>query len=50
MVDKKKSQIEITKLEKLKSEILSRKKNEILKLYSNSHFSKIKNNSLIEYK
>ena len=50
MVDKKKSQIKFSNLEKVKSDLINRKKNEILKLYSNSHFSKIKNNSLIEYK
>ena len=50
MVDKKKSQMKFSDLEKIKSDIINRKKNEILKLYSNSHFSKIKNSSLIEYK
>tara|TARA_Y100000591_G_scaffold76718_2_gene64023 strand:+ start:857 stop:1780 length:924 start_codon:yes stop_codon:yes gene_type:complete len=50
MVDKKKSQIKFSNLEKIKSDLITRKKNEILQLYSNSHFSKIKNNSLIEYK
>ena len=50
MVDKKKSQMKFSDLEKIKSDIIIRKKNEILKLYSNSHFSKIKNSSLIEYK
>jgi len=50
MVDKKKSQMKFSDLEKVKSDIINRKKNEILKLYSNSHFSKIKNSSLIEYK
>lgn len=35
---------------KLKNSLVASKKNELFKLYSDSHLSKLKNNSLIEYK
>ncbi len=35
---------------KLKKDIMNRKKNELLNLFSKSHISKLKNNSFIEYK
>ena len=37
-------------IEKLKNKIIARKKNEKLQLFSNSHFSDLKNNALIEFK
>tara|TARA_Y100000992_G_scaffold297532_1_gene261260 strand:+ start:872 stop:1516 length:645 start_codon:yes stop_codon:yes gene_type:complete len=37
-------------IEKLKNKIIARKKNEKLQLFSNSHFSDLKNNTLIEFK
>tara|TARA_B100000886_G_C20421960_1_gene492048 strand:+ start:1699 stop:2628 length:930 start_codon:yes stop_codon:yes gene_type:complete len=36
--------------EKFKEKIIKQKKNELFNLYSRSHLSKLKNNSLIEYK
>ena len=51
MLDKKiiddLSRVDINELRK---NIIDKKKNELLNLYSNSHLSKIKNNSLIQYK
>ncbi len=35
---------------KIKEEVIKQKKNDLFNLYSNSHLSKIKNNSLIQYK
>ncbi len=37
-------------LEELKKKIINQKKNELFALFSRSHLSKLKNNSLIEYK
>ena len=34
---------------KLKTQIINQKKNELFNLYSQSHLSKLKNTSLIEY-
>ena len=34
----------------LKKRIINKRKNELFNLYSNSHLSKLKNTSLIEYK
>lgn len=36
--------------EKLKKDIINKKRNDLFKLYSKSHLSKIKNNSFIEFK
>ena len=48
--DKKKSKFSDTDLIALKEKLINQKRNELFKLYSQSHLSKIKNNSLIEYK
>ena len=48
--DKKISKVENLNLEKLKKNLINQKKNELLNFYSANHLSKIKNNSLIEYK
>ena len=37
-------------LNKLRENLIKSKKNDLYKLYSNSHLSKLKNNSLIEYR
>ena len=48
--DKRKNKIKNENLTKIKNDILNKKKNELFELYSKSHISQIKNNSLIEYK
>tara|TARA_B100000575_G_C23130786_1_gene655904 strand:- start:1285 stop:2211 length:927 start_codon:yes stop_codon:yes gene_type:complete len=48
--NKKKSDLESLNIVKLKENIINKKKNELFNLYSNSHISKLKNTSLIEYK
>ena len=48
--DKRKNKIKNENLTKIKNDILNKKKNELFELYSRSHISQIKNNSLIEYK
>ena len=48
--DKKKSNLNNLNIVKLKENIINKKKNELFNLYSNSHMSKLKNTSLIEYK
>jgi len=50
LTDKKKSKFSDTDLIALKEKLINQKRNELFKLYSQSHLSKIKNNSLIEYK
>ena len=44
------SKTEDINIPELKERLLSQKKNELFNLYSKSHLSKLKNNSLIEYK
>ena len=46
----RKKKLEKENIIKLKKNIVNRKKNELLNLFSKSHISKLKNNSLIEYK
>ena len=48
--DKKILKVKNLDLEKLKKNIIIQKQNELLNFYSANHLSKIKNNSLIEYK
>ncbi len=48
--DKKISNLLENKIDKLKKQIINSKKNELFNLYSTSHLSKIKNNSIIQYK
>ena len=47
--DKKISNILENETDKLKNKIISSKKNELFNLYSSSHLSKIRNNSIIQY-
>ncbi len=48
--DKRASETKNINMAKLKQNLLNQKKNQLFNLYSRSHLSKIKNNSLIEYK
>jgi len=50
LLDEKVLDINNTDLNELRQKIIKNKKNQLLKLYSNNHLSKIKNNSLIEIK
>ena len=50
LVDKRISKINETNTEEFKKRLINHKKNELFNLYSRSHLSKLKNNSLIEYK
>ncbi len=50
LIDSKKSKISDLDKTKLKSKLIDQKKNELFNLYSISHLSKLKNNSLIEFK
>jgi len=50
LLDIKNLSIDSSNLEKIRSDIIRSKKNELLNLFSNSHLSKIKNNSLIQVK
>ncbi len=50
IADRKITKIDNINLEELKKKIVDQKKNELFNLYSRSHLSKLKNNSLIEYK
>jgi len=47
--DKKTSNILKGKTDELKNQIINSKKNELFNLYSTSHLSKIRNNSIIQY-
>ena len=48
--NKRISKAENINIQDLKKKIINNKKNEMFNLYSNSHLSKIKNNSFIQYK
>ena len=50
ITDKRVSKIDDVNAEKFKKKLTNQKKNELFNLYSRSHLSKLKNNSLIEYK
>lgn len=50
IADKRSSKTKDINLSELKSKLVNQKKNELYNLYSRSHLSKLKNNSLIEYK
>tara|TARA_B100001248_G_scaffold68660_1_gene48478 strand:+ start:10627 stop:11559 length:933 start_codon:yes stop_codon:yes gene_type:complete len=50
LTDKKVSKSDGLNIGELRKNIINRKKNELFSLYSRSHLSKLKNNSLIEYK
>ena len=47
--DKKVSEVEMD-MNKLKTELIKKKQNELFNLYSQSHLSKLRNNNIIEYK
>ena len=49
IVDKKEVEFNKNNIDDIKKEILERKKNQLFNLYSNSHLSKLKNLSVIEY-
>ncbi len=48
--DIRSKKVEEINLQKLESSIINRKKNELFNLYSKSHLSRIRNNTLVEYK
>lgn len=50
LVDKRKSPIKNVDKNSMRNNLINKKKNEQFVLYSNSHLSKLKNNSLIEFK
>ena len=49
LLEKRKIDFSNINLQNMKKQMISRKKNELLNLFSNSYLSKIKNNTLIEY-
>ena len=50
ITDKRFVKNNLSDLNKLRQNLIKSKKNDLYKLYSNSHLSKLKNNSLIEYR
>lgn len=50
LTDRKTSKVNDINAEEFKKKLIEQKKNELFTLYSRSHLSKLKNNSLIEYK
>ena len=50
LLDKKEIKMNNIDVDKIKKEILTQKKNELLGLYSNNHLSKLKNNTFIKFK
>ena len=50
LIDKRVSKINEIDTEEFKKRLIDQRKNELFNLYSRSHLSKLKNNSLIEYK
>ena len=50
LIDKRVSKINEIDTEEFKKRLIAQRKNELFNLYSRSHLSKLKNNSLIEYK
>ena len=50
LLDTRISKINEINTEEFKKRLIDQKKNELFNLYSRSHLSKLKNNSLIEYK
>ena len=49
LLDKRKISFSDINLKKMKNQIISQKKNELLNLFSNSYLSKVKNATLIKY-
>ena len=50
LLDKRSTKINTNNLEKLRNNIINQKKNELFKLYSNSHLSKLRNSRYIQVK
>ena len=50
LVDTRENRSEKVNLDEIKEKIINQKKNELFNLYSNSHLSKLRNTSFIEYK
>ena len=50
LADKRKKKLSDNELKFYKENLIAQKKNELFNLYSKSHISKLKNNTLIEYK
>ncbi len=50
LIEKRKSKISSKDIQKLKKNIIDKKKNDLFSLYSSSHLSKLKNSSFISYK
>ena len=50
LLDKRSKKINTDNLEKLRNNIIKKKKNELFKLYSNSHLSKLRNSRYIQVK
>ena len=48
MVDKRFSDDAVKNIDQIRKNIINKKKNELLNLYSNSHLSKKKNNTVIK--
>ena len=49
-MDKKKVSIDSKNKEKIKNDLIAAKENDLFILYSSSYLSRLKNNTLIEYK
>ncbi len=49
LLNKRKIEFSDINLNKMKNQIISQRKNELLNLFSNSYLSKVKNNTLIQY-
>ncbi len=49
LLDKRKISFSDINLKKMKNQIVSQKRNELLNLFANSYLSKIKNTTLIKY-
>ena len=50
LLDKKTMDIDRANLDKIRENIINKKRNELLNLYSNNYLSKIKNNAFIQFK
>ena len=50
LIDKRSSKAQNINYDTLRENLINNKKNELFNLYSGSYLSKLRNNSLIEYK
>lgn len=50
LLDKRKTKINTNDIQRLRKNIINKKKNDLFSLYSSSHLSKLKNSSFISYK